>query len=589
MKYLKNVANEKLDFNHAVQLDDSIWWVGHYLPDDPFQCHVYLIEDGDSSVLVDPGSKLTFPWTLQKIEEIIPFSHIKYFIAHHQDPDITGALIQMDEMVTRTDAVIMSHWRTNALLKHYELKLPLQCVEEMEWKLSLPHHELQFIFTPYLHFPGAFTTYDKKSKILFSSDIFGGFTTGWSLVAQDKHYFESMRLFHEHYMPSKEILKHSVKKFEKLSLSGIAPQHGSIIPEKLVSYMINKLKELECGIFLMARSTTNVYRISELNRLLKNSLEILVLKRDFMEIRKALQESIQKLLPAVDLKFFVRDHSGAVIDLSNDNVIQDQGIQNTLLNMSLIGLSRKKWRDLYGSQYYILEKKLLLLPLFSTETKRVISLSILELKEEIVMEEELEEVIEQIALPLSVAVEREIILRNMKMDKQRFYEQAIRDSLTGLYTRLYMEEAVSRLMKIHDRDESASFAAVMFDIDYFKKVNDTYGHGRGNNVLTAIADVILKNTRDEDINVRYGGEEFLSFIVAPEHEIAANVAERIRHQVEALSFGRGIPGLRVTISGGIAYRRQTEPLEIFIERADRALYLAKAGGRNRIIIDTKIE
>ncbi len=80
MKYLKNVANEKLDFNHAVQLDDSVWWVGHYLSDDPFQCHVYLIEAGDSSVLVDPGSKLTFPWTLQKIEEIIPFSHIKYFI-----------------------------------------------------------------------------------------------------------------------------------------------------------------------------------------------------------------------------------------------------------------------------------------------------------------------------------------------------------------------------------------------------------------------------------------------------------------------------------------------------------------------------
>ncbi len=588
MKYLKNAANEDLDFNHAVQLDDSVWWVGHYLPDDPFQCHVYLIEDGDSSVLVDPGSKLTFPWTLRKIEEIIPFSHIKYFIAHHQDPDITGALIQMDEMVTRSDAVILSHWRTNALLKHYGLKLPLQCVEEMEWKLSLPHRELQFVFTPYLHFPGAFTTYDKKSKILFSSDIFGGFTDGWSLIAQDKNYFESMRLFHEHYMPSKEILKHSITKFEKMDIQCIAPQHGSIIPEHLVPSMIKELKELECGIFLMARSTTNVYRISELNRLLKNSLEILVLKRDFMEIRKALKKNIKKLLPVSDINFFVRDHGGAVIDLSNDNVIQDQGIQNTLLNMSLIGLSRRKWKKLYGAQLFILEKKLLLLPLFSTETKQVISLSIFDLKEEIAMDEELEEVIEQIALPLSVAVEREIILRNMKMDKLRFYEQAIRDSLTSLYTRLYMEEAVSRLMKIHDRNKSASFAAVMFDIDHFKKVNDTYGHGKGDDVLTSIAGVILKNTRDEDINVRYGGEEFLSFIVASEREIAVHVAERIRSQVEALSFGGDFTGLKVSISGGIAYRRQTEPLEKIVERADRALYLAKAEGRNRIIIDSKI-
>ena len=66
--------------DRAIQIADRIWWVGHILPDDPFQCHVYLIENGNQSVLIDPGSKLTFKNTLSKIEEVIPFSHIRYFI-----------------------------------------------------------------------------------------------------------------------------------------------------------------------------------------------------------------------------------------------------------------------------------------------------------------------------------------------------------------------------------------------------------------------------------------------------------------------------------------------------------------------------
>ncbi len=583
-------SNEDLDFNHAVQLAPSVWWVGHYLPDDPFQCHVYLIEDGDSSVLIDPGSKLTIDQTLKKIEEIIPFSSIKYFIAHHQDPDITGALLQMDDMVTRDDAILLSHWRTNALLKHYGLRLPLACVEEREWKLTLPHRELAFVFTPYLHFPGAFTTYDVNSKILFSSDIFGGFTTGWSLVAQDKSYFESMRLFHEHYMPSKEILSHSVKKFEKLEISCIAPQHGSIIPKPLVPYMIRKLKVLECGIFLMARSTTDVYRISELNRLLKDSLEILILKRDFLEIRNALQKTIRKLLPVKRLDFFVRDHRGIIISLCDEcEAPQEAGVQNTLLNMSMIGLTKNKWRKLFGPQFFIAEGAMLLLPLFSTETKRVISLSLMDLESEISIDDELEDVIMQMVLPLSVAVEREIILRNIKMDKQRFYQQAIRDKLTGLYTRLYMEEAVNRLMKIHDRDKNAPFAVIMFDIDRFKRVNDTYGHGTGDTVLASIAEIIMRNTRDEDINVRYGGEEFVAFIVGPGQKVAREIAERVRQHVEMLNFEGVADTLDVTISGGIAFRKQGESMEAIIDRADRVLYLAKAAGRNCIQVDSRFQ
>jgi len=225
-----------IDFNNAVEIAEDIWWVGHYLENDPFQCHVYLIKNGNNSVLIDPGSKLTFKSTLTKIESIMPFEDIKYFICHHQDPDITGALMLIDELVTRKDAVILSHWRSIALLKHYALKIPLQCVEEMNWELVLENKKLKFIFTPYLHFAGAFTSFDESTGVLFSSDIFGGFTEGFSLYVEDDKYFEEIKLFHEHYMPSREILRHSLNKFQKLDLNLIAPQHGSIIPKQFISF-----------------------------------------------------------------------------------------------------------------------------------------------------------------------------------------------------------------------------------------------------------------------------------------------------------------------------------------------------------------
>ena len=72
--------------HHAIEIADRFWWVGHAQVDVIFQCHVYLIEQGDQSVLLDPGSVPTFRHTLRKIEEIIPFNHIRYFICPHQDP-----------------------------------------------------------------------------------------------------------------------------------------------------------------------------------------------------------------------------------------------------------------------------------------------------------------------------------------------------------------------------------------------------------------------------------------------------------------------------------------------------------------------
>ncbi len=582
---MSGTVQNTLDYGHAIAVAESTWWVGHYLPGDHFQCHVYLIEAGDQSVLIDPGSKLTIGKTFEKIEEIIPFERIKYFVAHHQDPDITGAFQQIDERVTRKDAVILSHWRTNELLKHLALDLPLKCVEDMDWKLELPGRQLQFIFTPYLHFPGAFTTYDKSTGVLFSSDLYGGYTTEWSLFATSVDYFESMRLFHEHYMPSKEILAYSINKFQKLPLTMIAPQHGSIISGDLIKPITEKLKNLDCGLFLNAKRTSNLPELSDFNRLLRTSLEILTLKRDFKEIKEALALNIQKLLPLKSMSFYVKEPDGQISTLAEEENSSEPGVRDILLNTSMIGLTKIAWQEQYGPHFFLLDREVLIIPLFSAETGKTISLSFLELDHEIEMNESLADVIDQIILPLSTAVEREIVLRKVEMEKKKFYEQAIRDRLTGLYTRLYMEEAVTRLMKIHDRNKSSSFAVIMFDLDHFKRINDLYGHAAGDKVLSEAAEVIIECTRGEDINVRYGGEEFASFIVSSNHQTVVAIAERVRTKIEKMRISFGDHLLKITISGGVAFRKQKESLESVLQRADTALYQAKERGRNFIQID----
>ncbi|MCW8884037.1 MAG: FprA family A-type flavoprotein, partial [Motiliproteus sp.] len=269
LKDLSKIAS----LDRAIEIADRIWWVGRYIPDDVFQCHCYLIEQGDQSVLIDPGSMMTFDHTLQKIESIIPFDQIKYFICQHQDPDIAAAMPTIDAMIDRPDACLVTHWRTHMLLKHYNLKMPFWLVDEQDWYLPLEDRALRFVLTPYAHFPGAICSYEEQTGILFSSDLFGGISDKFELVARDEGYFETMRPFHEHYMPSREVLNYAMSEVERVAPEMIAPQHGSLIPKWLIEPMIRRLKNLECGLYLLSRGETDIKHLSQLNQTLRQITE----------------------------------------------------------------------------------------------------------------------------------------------------------------------------------------------------------------------------------------------------------------------------------------------------------------------------
>jgi diguanylate cyclase (GGDEF)-like protein len=583
--------------NRAIQIADRIWWVGHYLPGDPFQCHTYLVEHGDQSVLIDPGSKLTFSHSLRKIESVVPFSNIRYFLCHHQDPDITGCLSVIDELVSRNDAVIVSHWRAIALLKHYGLKLGFWCVEKNGWILDLGGRRLDFIFTPYLHFPGAYCTFDPATGVLFSSDLFGAFTDSWRLIAADESHFESIRPFHEHYMPAREILCHGLARLENYNIKTIAPQHGSIIPQPLVGYMFTQLKQIDCGLHLMVQTSSDVQRLSQLNQMLKQFLQIMVRHRDFAQIAQFLFDQATNVLGAHALEFYCWDTAGQIEHLTPENRYRGIRIEATGEFCQLAGIDSMQWKQRFSDRFPQMPCNLLcghendprgrhtlVIPLFSQDSGKLHAMAVFILGAPMRIDAELAQILDQMRLALSVAVEREMRHRVLDSERQRFYEISIKDSLTGLHTRTFMLEAVQRMLDIHDREPKASVTLAVFDIDHFKAVNDTFGHNAGDVVLKRVAEVLLAKTRRGDIAVRMGGEEFAVFLGGSSAQAACGFAARIRQGVSGLRFDGPMDGLRVTLSCGIAQRGHRETLSELLERADKAMYESKQGGRDRVCI-----
>ena len=158
------------------------------------------------------------------------------------------------------------------------------------------------------------------------------------------------------------------------------------------------------------------------------------------------------------------------------------------------------------------------------------------------------------------------------------------DSLTGLYNRFYLEEALKSEASRCKRYQS-EYSIAFFDIDHFKMVNDTLGDQAGDRVLISVAKLLQSEKRAEDIVGRFGGEEFILILPGTQKYSALILAERIRNKIENMDLDFEGKRVRVTVSGGVA----TFPLDTDIETemmecADRAMYRAKKQGRNQIVL-----
>ena len=165
-------------------------------------------------------------------------------------------------------------------------------------------------------------------------------------------------------------------------------------------------------------------------------------------------------------------------------------------------------------------------------------------------------------------------------------ELAIRDPLTSLFNRRHFYEFVAQFYNVDGRVER-SYAVIFVDIDHFKRINDTYGHEVGDQVIQAVATHLQGGLRHSDIVARFGGEEFAIGLLISANDDAAIVAEKIRHLISASPVVCGEHSISVTASLGVAACSVGEHLDVdsLIRKADTALYSAKQSGRNRVCTD----
>lgn len=184
-------------------------------------------------------------------------------------------------------------------------------------------------------------------------------------------------------------------------------------------------------------------------------------------------------------------------------------------------------------------------------------------------------------------VRRKRYTDRLRDNVQQSMEMAVTDGLTGLHNRRYMENHLATLL-----DQAAMrgkpLSVLILDIDYFKAVNDTYGHDAGDDVLREFAQRLKRNVRGIDLACRLGGEEFVVVMPDTDAGVASIVAERIRSRVagEPFPIQKGAKGLDITVSIGMAQRLPEDTgSEALLRRADQALYRAKRDGRNRVVLD----
>jgi diguanylate cyclase (GGDEF)-like protein len=186
----------------------------------------------------------------------------------------------------------------------------------------------------------------------------------------------------------------------------------------------------------------------------------------------------------------------------------------------------------------------------------------------------------------TIAMARHIALAlaNLRLG-ERLRNQSIRDALTGMFNRRFMEESLERELRRAARNNQ-SVALLMIDIDHFKQFNDTFGHQAGDSLLRAFGNFLKQRTRGQDVACRYGGEEFLVILADAAVEGACQRAEILRKELTELMVqhaGQSLAAISVSI-GVAACPNHGITAEELVHAADQALYRAKHEGRNRVVV-----
>lgn len=241
----------KYDAYTAVQVAEGVYHLGVQDKQNIWSNVPYLIVDGDEAVVIDPGSARPgfFEVVLRKIRSVIDPARIKHVIVQHQDPDLAAAVPLLEPHIA-PDYQLHCPLESRILVEHYGTRATPRALDDGDTLVFGEGRTLVFAMTPYCHFVGSMVTYDARTRTLFSSDAFGGFTDEARLWAGPDYPIQ-MTVFLGEYLGSKRALEYALKRLELLDrthgIDRICPQHGSMIPGELVPAYLAAGHRLEVG------------------------------------------------------------------------------------------------------------------------------------------------------------------------------------------------------------------------------------------------------------------------------------------------------------------------------------------------------
>ena len=287
---MSDSANLNLDYDRAINIAPDVYWIGFVDVESGLHCNPYLVVDHNEAVIIDGGSRPHFPVVMRKILQTgLQPASIKALIYQHYDPDLCAGAPVFEDIINRPDLMIISNAENNMFIRHYSVSSRLYSLDYLKYEFRFSSgRTLRFYNTPYAHAAGSFVTFDEKTGILFSSDIYGSYLRKWNLylelspecrTCRDLNHcrlgltscpLQGMIKFHQSVMPSNRALRYALEQISRIPFKMIAPQHGSVIHEPedivLVSKRLSRLRDIGIDRILGDRPFDGMGDISALEK-----------------------------------------------------------------------------------------------------------------------------------------------------------------------------------------------------------------------------------------------------------------------------------------------------------------------------------
>lgn len=543
-------------YDKPVAIAQELYWVGINAQESGLHCNPYLIVAGDEAALIDPGSPLDFPYVRDKVTSIIPLENLKYIILQHQDPDLAASTPLFEQ--AGASVTIVTHWRTAQLVKYYGVTSPFHLVSQQNNFLRFSNGRLlEFIPTPYLHCPGAIATYDHETQTLLSSDLFGAYSHQWSLYADELSgaggrdvYMDAMVTFHEHYMPSNDILRPVMDSLLQFDIRQIAPQHGSVIRHNVKEYMA-ELRRLECG-SLLYPVKTELTRVTGLENVCNEIIRRLFAIFPLNEIQQVFANTPITI-----------DEQQAVI---TDYTVTSEELWQTIFRTIAVS---KGWPWLTAIEPLTIK----LAHEHGIGMPEVFSSSLLS------MQKEMQAVAEE---------NRQLKAINERLEQSLAHanDTLLKCPITGLYNQSvlmnYLQEEVNTAL-----NSDFNSALLLISVDNMANLNTKYGGQIGNEIIRSVG-YSLNELRQPTHNLfKTGGASFAYYIANTNRDQANETAETIRTVIAKSDLAIE----PVTVSIGIAMADEaghidTSKADHLFVIAHNRMQIARLRGQNQVCGDT---